>query len=264
MITLEQALVDLESQIETAEKSARIAVAELKKAKSNASAGQLRELSKSLVEARNAAKRFADEAAVADSTWKFDAESYFSSGGYLLELQNAAKAVGLSLAEKDGRIYCFPMLLTLSAKDMAVQIDKKPERKVRPRELVKLLLSRQKRPQRFNEQKLLETLFDAYRYLGGRYQKGWAYDSDGPSPAVPLVAIHELLTLLPGSERSYSKEEFARDIYLLARRADLRTKDGRSFSLPASTGSKVGGQRLTVVDQNGSETTYVSIRFQKE
>jgi len=34
--------------------------------------------------------------------------------------------------------------------------------------------------------------------------------------------------------------------------------------LPASTGTKNVGQRLTVVDQQGSERIYVGIRFDKD
>ena len=141
-------------------KAAKSALAELKKAQSSAKVGQLRDLSKSLAEGRNAAKRFAEEMASADSSWKFEVEPYFAEGGYLKELLQEAERAGLRLFERDGRLYCFPMLLTLSGKDMAVMVDRKPERRLRPRELVKVLLARQKRPQRFNEQKLLETLFE--------------------------------------------------------------------------------------------------------
>jgi hypothetical protein len=79
-----------------------------------------------------------------------------------------------------------------------------------------------------------------------------------------LIKIYEILTLLPGSEREYPKEEFARDIHLLDRQPDLRTKDGRRFALPAATATKVTGQRLTIVDHQGVEKIYAGIRFDKE
>jgi hypothetical protein len=94
--------------------------------------------------------------------------------------------------------------------------------------------------------------------------RDWTPEVGGNGPVVPLIQIYELLTLLPGSEREYPKEEFARDIHLLDRQPDLRTKDGRRFALPAATGTKVTGQRLTVVDQQGAEKIYVGIRFDKE
>jgi len=263
VVSLEQALSDLEKQLSVTLQAAKSAFAALKKVQSSAKVGHLRDLNKSLTEARNAAKRFAEEIASADSSWKFDIEPYFASGKYTNELLQEAERSGLMMFERDGRIYCFPMLLALSDKDMAVMVDRKPERRLRPRELVRLLLARQRRPQRFNEQRLLETLFEAYSRLGARAKPGWTSEMSGIGPVVALVDIYELLTLLPGVDRSYPKEEFARDIYLLDRQPDLRTKDGRRFSLPASTGTKIVRQRLTFIDQNGSEKTYVGIRFDK-
>jgi hypothetical protein len=262
--SLEQELNALENQLAAASRAAASALAELKKARRSAKAGQLRDLSRSLAEGRRAAKRFSEELATADSSWKFELEPYFADGRYLKELLQEAERAGLELFERDGRLYCFPMLLALSAKDVAVMVDRKPERRLRPRELVRLLLARQKRPQRFNGQKLLDTLFDAYRRLDRRVLRDWTPEVRGNGPVAPLIKIYELLTLLPGSEREYPKEEFARDIHLLDKQPDLRTKDGRRFALPAATGTKVTGQRLTVVDQQGCEKIYVGIRFDKE
>jgi hypothetical protein len=261
---LESALVDLERELEAAAKAAKATLAVLKKAQMSVKFGALRDLQNQLVEGRNSARRFAEAMAQADQSWTFAAEPYFAGGGYLEELKEEAERTGLSLFEKDGRIYCFPMLLTVSEKDCAVVIDKKIERRVRPRELVNLLAARQKRPQRVNAQKFLETLFDVYLILAPQVRKEWTPDFVGAGPVVQLLKIYELLTLLPGSERDYTKEEFARDIHLLDHQPDLRTKDGRRFALPASTGSKAVGKRLTIIDPQGTERIYVGIRFDKE
>lgn len=235
MPSLELALSDLEGQLQIAAKAAKSAVAGLKKAQTSAKVGLLRDLNQSLAEGRNAANRFAEQMANANSSWKFEVEPYFADGGYLKELLQEAERAGLKLFERDGRVYCFPMLLRLSGKDMAVVVDRKPERRLRPRELVRVLLAQQKRPQRFNEQKLLDTLFEAYCRLGGRILRDWKPELPGEGPAVLLLAIYELLTLLPGSEREYPKEEFARDIHLLDRKPELRTRDGRRFFFVGST-----------------------------
>ncbi len=264
-MVLEQALSALENELAVASKDAKSALAALKKVQRSARVGQLRDMTKALVDGRHAAKRFTDAMARADSSWTIEIEPYFAEGGYLKELLQEAERVGLKLFERDGRVYCFPMLLTLSGKDAAVMLDRKPEHRLRPRELVKVLLARQKRPQRFNEQKLLQTLFIAYCRLDSKQLlQGWTPAKSGPGPVVPLSEIYELLTLLPGSERDYPKEEFVRDIHLLDGKPDLRTKDGRRFALPAATGTKNVRQRMTVVDQEGNEKTYVSIRFDKE
>ena len=132
------------------------------------------------------------------------------------------------------------MLLALSDKDMAVMVDRKPERRLRPRELVRVLLARQKRPQRLTSKSCWKLcLRDTADWTA--QPPDWTPERPGKGPVVALVRIYELLTLLPGSERKYPKEEFARDIYLLDRQPDLRTKDGRRFALPAATGTKVTG-----------------------
>jgi hypothetical protein len=263
-MSLESALFDLEGQLEAAAKAAKAALAVLKKAQTSAKLGTLRDLQNQLAEGRNSAKRFAEAMAQADQSWTFTPEPYFADGSYLQELKEEAERAGLSLFEKDGRIYCFPMLLTLSDRDSAVVIDRKIERRVRPRKLVELLTARQQRPQRSSAQKLIDTLFEAYSFLGRHIGREWTPDTPGPGPVVPLLRIYDLLTLLPGSDRDYAKEEFARDIYVLDQQPELRTKDGRRFALPASTGTKAASRRVTVVDQQGTERVYVGIRFDKE
>ncbi len=264
LVSLESALDDLEKQLEAAAKAAKSAISVLKTAQASARVGNLRDLQNQLAEGRNAAKRFAEAMAQADQSWTFEPGPYFAEGSYLQELKEEAERAGLSLFEKDGRIYCFPMLLTLSERDSAVVIDRKLERRVRPRKLVELLVARQRRPQRFNAQKLIDTLFEAYSLRGHEIVREWTPDTPGPGPVVPLLRIYRQLTPLPGSERDYTKEEFARDIYLLDQQPDLRTKDGRRFALPASTGTKAASRPVTVVDHQGMERVYVGIRFNKE
>ena len=98
--TLEQEPVRLEARLETAARSARSALAELKRARASAAVGQLRDLGRSLVEARNAARRFAEDVAGADGLWTFEAEPYFAHGGYLAELLAEAGRAGLNLFER--------------------------------------------------------------------------------------------------------------------------------------------------------------------
>jgi hypothetical protein len=171
LVRLEDALIDLEKQLEVASKAAKAAHAVLKKAQASARVGNLRDLQNQLAEGRNSGKRFAEAMTQADESWTFAPEPYFADGGYLQELKEEAERQGISLFEKDARIYCFPMLLTLSEKDSAVIIDRKPERRVRPSELVKVLAARQKQPQGANTHRFLETLFDAYLVLAPQVSK---------------------------------------------------------------------------------------------
>jgi hypothetical protein len=152
------------------------------------------------------------------------------------------------------------MLLSIAPRDLAVLVDRKPERRVRPSTLARLLAARQKQPQRFGVERFLETLYAGYRLLAPRFDRAWTEESSGQGPVVPLAEIHETLTLMPGAARDYPLPEFARDVFLLDRQPDVRTRDGRSFTLPAATGTR-GGRRLTVVDEQGGERVYVGLRF---
>ncbi len=77
-----------------------------------------------------------------------------------------------------------------------------------------------------------------------------------------MADIHEILTLLPGTD--YPVEEFARDLLLLDRRPDLRTRDGCRFEFPASSLSRGRMKRLVVYDEHGGERGYIAVRFVKE
>jgi hypothetical protein len=78
---------------------------------------------------------------------------------------------------------------------------------------------------------------------------------------MPLAEIHEILTLLPGSD--YPIEEFGRDLLLLARERDLQTRDGVAFELLGSTMTKGSVKRITVYDEQGLEVSFVALRFNK-
>jgi hypothetical protein len=260
---LESALVAFEAEIAAATKSLGAIKTSLGNASKAAQTGHIRDIDKALAALSTAGAEFSRRLSSAQNAWAFDAEQYLASGAFTNELVEAAAVAGLKLFERDGRIYCFPMLLSVSAKDLALLIDRKPVRQIRPSLLVKALDARQRQPQKFSAARLLETLFEAYSLVALRFDRNWGQANDGAGPVVPLIDIYEALTLLPGATGDYPIAEFTRDIYLLDRQPDTRTKDGRRFSLPNSTGSK-GGKRLTVTDDQGGERVYVGLAFHKE
>ena len=95
-------------------------------------------------------------------------------------------------------------------------------------------------------QAFLDLIWRAYRRLVGREWNG-----TDPGRVVALIDIHDTLTLLPGSD--YPQEEFARDLLLLDRRPDLRTRGGERFEFPHGTTTK-GIKPLIVYDEQGSRT----------
>ena len=85
-------------------------------------------------------------------------------------------------------------------------------------------------------------------------------DADGRGSVERLVEVYSLLTLLPGQARDYSRQEFARDIYLLDRSGVTETRT-RSVSFDASSGTRSSDSVLHVVTESGEEKTYYGIAF---
>jgi hypothetical protein len=255
MMTLEHELLVLEGRLQASHKAARALLKAVGSAERAARLGHVGEIERRLQEVGQRAVEASSAAMALDGAWSFDLTAYMADGSYLAELEAAAAEAGLRLFEKDGRIYCFPLLLRLDSKERAVRVGKKPERRVRPKELARLLAKAQKRPQRFDERRFLELLYRAYLEVTGRA-------GQGAGRVVPLADLHDLLTLFPGTD--YPAEEFARDLLLLDRKPDLLTRDGCRFELPASTGSKGRARRIVVYDEEGRERLYVGIRFVKD
>jgi hypothetical protein len=253
----EGSLAALDARLEEIQKRSKAVVSAIGRVRNAARLGRASEIAKGL---NDVAKRIGETAAAADGLsdcWRFDTAAYLTDGRFVADLKAAAAASGLDLFEHDGRIYCFPLLLRVDAKGNAVKIGRKLERRIRPAELARLLAAAQKRPQRFREPQFLELLYHVWRRLAGA---GWR--GSGTGPAVSLAEIHDTLTLLPGAD--YPIEEFARDLLLLDRRPDLRTRNGCRFELPASTLSKGSMKRLAVYDESGALHNYIAVRFVKE
>src|SRR5260370_23599650 len=176
-----------------------------------------------------------------------------ADGRFLTDLQAAAAEQKLAMLERDGRIYCFPLLLRTDASQSAVRVGRKTERRIRPSELVRLLAKAQKRPQRFREEAFLDLVWRTYRRLVGRDWNG-----ADPGRVIALIDIHDTLTLLPSSD--YPQEEFARALLLLDRRPGLRTRSGERFEFPRGTTTK-GIKPLIVYDEQGIERVYYGMRF---
>jgi hypothetical protein len=253
----EEKLLALDARLEELQRFEKAVVSAIGRTRAAVKVGRATEITKGL---STISQRIADANGAAHgltSGWSFDASSYLADGRFLDDLKAAAAKEGLSLFEKDGRIYCFPLLLRVDPKEISVKVGKKVERRIRPSELARLLATAQKRPQRFREQQFLELLYRAWRRLNGVDRR-----ESGTGPVVALADIHETLTLLPGAD--YPSEEFARDLLLLDRRPDLRTRDGCRFEFPASTLSKGGMKRVVVYDEQGKERAYIGVRFVKE
>ena len=251
---LEQALERLERDADSAVRSAGAALKEAKKAKAAAAAGQLRELRQALDASVRLADQTSDATRALKASWTFDEQAHFADGGYTKEVLAFAEEAGLQAFESDDRILSYPAIVRISPTDATVIIDKKKDRRVRPSVLVRTLKALQSRPPNFKAPAFLEALANAYDLAAAR-------NGMRPGVAIKLVDVYLVLTVLPGSSREYTKQEFARDLYLLDQSGETTTKDGRTLLLPASALTRGSGV-LTTVTRTGQEKVYAGIAFE--
>lgn len=252
---LEQALADTEADAAAALKAVEIVKGSLRRFSAAAKAGKLSELQSAIEAAEKAMAGLRQQFANAKDGWSFDEEGYFGNGLYTEEIVAAGKRAGVQIFERDERLYCYPSLIRVSAAERAVFIDKKRECRIRPSVLVSILKDRQRKPPRFRPERFLAALFAAYSKAVAIRGK----EARNLAPVIPLVDVYELFTLLPGLSKEYTKQEFARDIYLLHRSEVDVTKAGSKVSFPISRA--VPGKTLTVIDEGGEEQRYYGICF---
>lgn len=250
---LETALAATEERVDAALKAAAAVTRELKKAKAGAERGQLRDLRRALSAAAVLATDAARATEGAEASFDFDEQAHLESGSYAQELLEAAASQDVAMYEKDDRLLCYPSLIKVLPGDAAVEIDRRREKRLRPSVLVRLLAATQARPPRFRPQPFTESLESGYDLVRSQKQL-----RDGA--VVRLVDVWDVLTLLPGQQREYTRAEFARDLYLLDSSGVATTKSGRVLGWHASSGTR-GSGTLATVAQTGQQQLYWGISF---
>jgi hypothetical protein len=248
---LEQSLQAFQEHVEGALQQVGGLTRRLKKLDGAAHSGDLREIAKGLGEIAAVASACGET--IARLEFRFEEEAWFPDA-FLSELTDAAKAAGMNVYALDGKLYCYPLLVRVKSAERAVQIGKKTERGVRPSTLLARLRAMQAKPARFKPESFLELLFKVWKRCARETLKGRSNIS-------PLSEIYDLLTLMPGSGKDYTREEFARDLYLLDRSGVNRTRDGSEMSLPASTGTRNATAVFLCIAEDGSEKRYYGIGF---
>jgi hypothetical protein len=173
--------------------------------------------------------------------------SAYLEGPFGDELLEVAQKSGCKLARLDDRWTAFPVVLEVAPKTRSVKIDGKRLTALRPAAVVREVLRRQAaqgvKPERF-----IEILYSGYRALG-------------QARGVHLADVYELLTILPEAKASYSRADFARDIYLLDSSPVRTTKDGSVVSFMGATGTKGSTKVLTVIPPDGMPKHYHAVLF---
>jgi hypothetical protein len=256
---LETALRKTEADTEASLKAAAAVTRSLKRVRTVLRDGNVRELAAALAAVEQTMQALQQQVAMTGSRWDFDEAGYFASGGYTRELLATAQRLGLDIFEQDDRLYCYPSLVRVLPGERALLIDRGRERRLRPSLVVEHLRSLHERAPRFKPADFLASLFNAYRVLAQRHGS----DALERGPVERLTQVYELLTLLPGQSRDYSRQEFARDLYLLDRSGLTETKDHFVVSFPASTGTKSSSGVITAITETGQERQYWGIAFNR-
>jgi hypothetical protein len=252
--TLEETLAATERAVDGALRSAVSVTRELRKALAGARSGQIRDARKALAGAQAAAAGLVKETRALSDGFDLDEQAYLASGGYVKELLAAAEIRGVRMFEEEDRLLCYPSLVRVIPAEAAVEIDRVRERRIRPSVLVDLLARTQDRAPRFKAETFLDSLRAGYELVVASEAK----KADG---VVRLVDIWSVLTMLPGQRGQYSKQEFARDLYLLDQSGVTRTaRSPRELRWSASTGTKGSGVLVTVA-RSGQRQSYWGVSF---
>lgn len=257
--SLEVALADIQQRITTAARSAKRVSTALAVAQKAATHGDLPGLRRALKDATDALRVAQLDSNTMSSAWSLDEETeqdYFRSGGFIAELKKEAEAAHLNLQEDEGQLMCYPSILKIDAVRRVALIDRKPYKFLRPSVLVAHLRDVQKRPPRFRAPAFIESLYTAWDYA--RHFKSGSHEL---SLGVGVDKIYSVLTISPGSNKEYTRQEFGRDLYLLEA-SDVRiTRKGARISFSRATGTKAASGVISVVGEDDRKVIYSSITF---
>jgi hypothetical protein len=253
---LEAALARAEADIEAAGRAAASLARELKRARAAAVTGQVRDLRRALDAATALAREVDNQVRAARDGYDVDEAELLASGAYAKELLAAASDAGVAVFEEDDRLLCYPSIVRVLPADLALEIDRRRARGLRPSAVVDQLRRAQQAGPRFKAEPFLASLVSAYDLVVARQGKA-------KGAVVRLLDIYGVLTLLPGQARDYTKPEFARDLYLLDQ-SGLTTvgTPPRRMRWAASTGTKQAGV-LTTVAKSGQQQRYWGVAFEE-
>ena len=258
--SLEDTLAAVDAYLTDAEKQAAALLKAARRLRRAAEEGTLASLPGAIAAAQADATRIGEPFAYAAGALDYDVAEAFASGAWLDELAAAAKAEGVVLVRRDGRVTAYPVALRLDGRAQGVRFGRKLEKRIRPSFLAAQLKTLQQRPERFNARQFLDRLFLLYDSKARVEDPAWRPTRPGPGPLVALVDLHDLLTVLPAAAADYPQEEFVTDLLRLDRQPDAIGSHGHRFELGGSTGRK-GGKRLTLFDETGEQHDYYAIRF---
>ena len=232
---------------------------QMRKAAQDGNIAAVRRSSERLQDSINLIRQEVGNAAEA---WPFtpDNEREYLQEKYAEELKSEAVKKGLQVFDRDGRLIAHPSVVRVMPGDRAVRINQRRMSTIRPSKVAGILENLQKRPPRFNQQRFLESLYQAYLALS-RSDTADRLKLGEVGQVVALNRIYNLFTGLPGANLEYSQLDFARDLYNLESSSVREVRSGARVSFPASTGTRNPRGTISFVGPNGETFLYYGIQF---
>jgi hypothetical protein len=252
-MTFESGFEDAERAAGVATKSATTLVGALRQLQKAADAGELGAMRKAVERVAAVVKSVSQEVENAITAWPFsmEAEERYLRESYVDEFLERARSEAMPVQQLDDGYLLHPSVVRILSAERAVTIDRKRAAMVRPSRLLRKLKAIQAAKPKMGPEQFLELLHRTYRLL---VEKQYGR-------TLPLTAIYDALTLMPGSSAEYGHIEFARDLFLLDRSGITKTKAGATLALPASTGTKGSKGMYSFVSPDGEPVTYYGIQF---
>lgn len=262
---LEQAFADVENAAAAALKSAKDLEGLARRLQNAAKQGNIAHIKQWQGRLGDALSALGEDVSAAATSWPFEdtEEGAYLRDGYAEELREAASERGLTLHERDGRLFASPSIVRILPGDRAVRIDQKQVSAIRPSHLAQLLAENQKKPGRYPVAQFLEALHTVYLDIVRDDESASRLMQGKQGRVVPLARIYRLFTSRPGQQREYTNVDFARDLYLLETSGATTTKGGATVSFHASSGTRShkAGDVFTFVGPDGRDAQYYAVRF---
>ncbi|TAM88389.1 MAG: hypothetical protein EPN43_08395 [Jatrophihabitans sp.] len=251
----EGALARAESDCDAALRAGAALTRELKRARHAAALGNVRDLRRALQAVVGLAGELHGQVRDAEAGYDVNEPELLASGAFAKELLAAAAERGVSIFEEDERLLCYPSIVRILAGDLAVEVDRRRVRNLRPSVVVEQLARAQQAGPRFRPEPFLASLLAGYDLVLARQGKA-------AGAVVRLLDVYGVLTLLPGQARDYTKPEFARDLYLLDQSGiTVVGSSERRLRWAASSGTRQAGV-LSTVAKSGQQQRYWGIAFE--
>ncbi|ONI76173.1 hypothetical protein ALI144C_36475 [Actinosynnema sp. ALI-1.44] len=239
---------------ERGNETGRAVIRELNRLHGLAKEGELGKLAQSLDELAELGVKLDRTLTELRDKLPFDPAAYLASGAYLAELRAALEAADLPFVEEDGSLLCSPSVIRILPRQVAVEIDGQRDRRLNPRTLVETIAAHRRKEPRYQPERFLNSVRQSYDLIVTK--------NAGRTDAVTrLVDIWQVLTLLPGQDKEYTLQDFARDLYHLDASGTVTTlQSTRQLRWCGSTGIRSSGV-LCVVGADGRPRKYWGVSF---